>query len=83
MLQWIRMLQVYVPSVSSVFSDVRCKCVYFDVIYVFTHMSQVFYLDVAYFLMTFMCFQVFLQVFETHVSSVFIFLRAYFANVSS
>jgi hypothetical protein len=29
-----RMLQASVPNVSSVFSDVRCKCVYLDVAYV-------------------------------------------------
>jgi hypothetical protein len=32
------MLQAYVPNVSSVFLDVRCKCVYLVVAYV-SHMS--------------------------------------------
>ena len=41
------MLQAFVPNVSSVFIDVRGKCVYLDVAYV-SHMLQVLYLDVAY-----------------------------------
>jgi hypothetical protein len=46
------------------FSTICCKCVYYLCI---THMMQLFYLDVVY-----VCndFQVFLQVFETHVSSI-------------
>jgi hypothetical protein len=65
------MLQAPIINVSSVFSNVYCKCVYFEVAYVFTHMIQVFYLDVAYLYNDFKCFQVFLQVFRTHVSFVF------------
>jgi hypothetical protein len=42
------MLQAFVPNVLSVFSDVCCKCVYLDVIYVSHINLQVFYLDVAY-----------------------------------
>jgi hypothetical protein len=40
------------------FSDVCCKCVYLDVAYVFTHMMQVFYLDVAHVYNGFKCFLV-------------------------
>jgi len=69
-----RMLQALVLNVSSVFSDVCCKFIYLDVAYVFTHMIQVFYLKVVYVYNGFKCFQVFLQVFQTHVSNVsFIF----------
>ena len=53
------MLQASVLNVSSVFSDVCCKCVYLDVAYVFihiTHMMQVFYLDVGYVYKDFKCF---------------------------
>ena len=71
-----RMLQAPVLNVSSVFSDVRCKGVYLNVAYVFTHMIQVFCLDVAYVYNCFKCFQVFLQVFQTHVLNVsFVFRR--------
>ena len=59
-------------SILHLFFDVCCKCGYLDVAYVFTHMLQVFYPDVAYVLQwlssVFMCFlQVFihmLQVFQ-------------------
>jgi hypothetical protein len=30
----IRILQASVPNVSSMFSDVRCKCVYLNIVYV-------------------------------------------------
>ena len=50
------MLKALVLNVSSVFSDVCCKCVYLDAAYVFTHMMQVFYLDVAYVYNGFNCF---------------------------
>ena len=43
-------------NVSSVFSEVFCECVYVDVAYVFTHMLQVFYLDVVYVLHGFQVF---------------------------
>jgi hypothetical protein len=36
----------------------------------FTHMVQVFYLDVAYVCNGFKCFQMFLQMFQMHVSSI-------------
>jgi hypothetical protein len=42
------MLQAFVSNVSSVFSDVCCKCVYLDVVYVSHICLQVFYWDVAY-----------------------------------
>jgi hypothetical protein len=55
-----RMFKLPFFNVSSAFSDACCKCGYLDVAYVFTHMLQVFYLDVAYvcndFQMFFMCF---------------------------
>jgi hypothetical protein len=47
--------------------DVYCKCVYLDVAYVSHICCKVFYLDVVY---VCNCFQVVLQVFQTHVSSV-------------
>ena len=57
MLQW---LYTYVANsysqCFSAFSNVCCKCVYLDVAYVFTHMLQVFYLDVAYVLQWFQVF---------------------------
>jgi hypothetical protein len=34
-------------SMFHLFFDICCKCVYLDVVYVFTHMLQVFYLNVA------------------------------------
>jgi hypothetical protein len=54
------MLHAFVFNVSSVFSDTCCKCGYLDIAYVFTHMLQVFYLNVPY-----VCndFQVFLHYF--------------------
>jgi hypothetical protein len=57
-----------IPNVSSIFLYVCCKCVYLDVAIYFTRMLQVFYLDVAdAFAMALKCFQLFLQVFQTHV----------------
>jgi hypothetical protein len=58
-----------IPNISSVFSDVCCKCVYRDVVYV-SHICKYFYLDVAYVCNNYMGFQVFLQVFQMHVLSV-------------
>jgi len=51
----------------SCFSDVCCKFVYLDVAYVSHICCKCFYLDVAY-----VCndFQLFLQVFQMHVSNV-------------
>jgi hypothetical protein len=49
----------------------------------FTHMLQVFYLDVAYvFQWLFKCFHVFLQVFQTQASNVSFIFRRLFVNVS-
>jgi hypothetical protein len=61
------MLQEYVSTVSSIFQMYVASVCYLNVAYVFTHMLQIFYLDVVY-----ICnvFQMFLQVFQTHVSSV-------------
>jgi hypothetical protein len=58
-----RILQAFIPNISVVFLDVRCKC--------FTHMLYVFYLNAAYvFNGFFKRFHVFLQVFQTYVASV-------------
>jgi hypothetical protein len=51
------------------FSDVCCKCVYLDVAYAFTHMMQVFYLDVAY---VYNGFKYFYKCFQLHVSCVLV-----------
>jgi hypothetical protein len=54
------MLQRSVPNVLSMFWIYCCKCVYLDVVYVFTYMLQVFYLNIAYvcnsFQVFFICF---------------------------
>jgi hypothetical protein len=57
MLWLTRMLQVFVPNILSMFSDVCCKCVYLDVAYVsyicfkcfiyLWNMLQVLHLDVS------------------------------------
>jgi hypothetical protein len=61
------MLQTSVPNVSSVFSEVRCKCVYLDVAYV----SHIYCKCVAYMLQWFSSIScVFFQVFPTHISNV-------------
>ena len=65
------------------FFYVCCKCVYVDVAYVFTHMMQVFYLDVAYVYNGFKCFQVFLQVFQKHSLSVPSVFRSMLQSVVS
>jgi hypothetical protein len=68
------------------FSNVCCKCVYLDIAYIcLTYMLQVFYLNVAYiFQWFFKCFQVFLQVFQTHVSCVFKhMLQIFYRNIST
>jgi hypothetical protein len=36
-----RILQVYVPNVSHIFSDACCKCVYLDVVYFYTYVASV------------------------------------------
>jgi hypothetical protein len=56
----MHMLQAFVPNVSSVFQIIWT-------LHMFTHMLQVFYLDVAY-----VCngFQLFFQVFQMNISSV-------------
>ena len=69
----IRMLQAFVPNVSTVFPDVCC-------IY-FTHMLQVFYLDVVY--MVLKCFSgVFASVSDACFKC-FICLQTYVASVAS
>jgi hypothetical protein len=61
------------PQCSIFFSNVCCKCVYLDVAYVFTHMLQVFYLNVVYVALAIhVCskcmFQIF-QLFQMYVAS--------------
>jgi hypothetical protein len=63
----IHMLQVFVPNVSTIFFQIICKCVYLDACICFTHMLQVFYIDVAY---VCNCFSSVFHVFQTHVSYV-------------
>jgi hypothetical protein len=71
----LHMLRVFVPNVSSIFSEVCCKFVYLDVAYVSYICLQVFYLEVAYFFQWFQvffwyfckCFRCIFQVF--HMSS--------------
>jgi hypothetical protein len=78
-----RMLQASVPNVSSMFSDVCCKCVYPDVVYISHICCKVFCLNVAYVLQW---FHVFLDVFAS-VSyacfKCFIRLHTYIVNVAS
>ena len=65
-----RMLQASISNVSSVFSYACCKCVYLDVAYVSHICCNVLYGCCVCFAMVFKCFHVFLQVFQTRVSSV-------------
>ena len=55
-----RILQKFVPNVSSVFLDVLLQVCFFGCCICFTHILQVFYLDIAYvcngFQVFFMCF---------------------------
>jgi hypothetical protein len=66
----IRMLQASLPNVSSVFSDVCCKCVYLDVVCISHRCCKCFIWMLRMFTMVSSVFQVFFQVFQTHVSSV-------------
>jgi hypothetical protein len=78
-----RMLQALILNISSVFSDVCCKCVYLDVTYIFTHMMQVFYLDAAYVYDDFKCFfYVFTSVSDTCFKR-FVCFQTYVAIVVS
>jgi hypothetical protein len=58
------MLQTSVPNISSVFSDVCCKCVYLDVVYV-AHISCKCFISILHMFCNgfFKCFHVFLQMF--------------------
>jgi len=63
MLQWLyTMLQRYVPNVSFVFSDILLQVCLTGCCIRYTHMLQVFYLDIAYVCNVF-------QVFHKDVSS--------------
>jgi hypothetical protein len=65
------MLQVFIPNVSSVFSRRMLQVCLFECCICFTHVTIVFYLDVAYVLQySSSGFRVFLQVFQMHVSNV-------------
>jgi hypothetical protein len=55
------------------FLDLCCKCVYLDVAYVPHICYKCFICMLRMFAMVFRCFQVFLQVFQTHVSSIFFY----------
>ena len=55
------MLQASVPNVSSVFSEVRYKCVYLDVTYVSHICCKCFIWMLRMFSMVFKCFYVFLH----------------------
>jgi hypothetical protein len=67
-LQWLdRMLQASVPNVSSIFLDVCHKCGYLDVAYV-SHICCKGFIWIL--LMFYNGFEVFLQVFHMHISSV-------------
>jgi hypothetical protein len=66
------MLQTSDSNVSSVFLDICCKCIYMEVAYVSRICCKCFYLDVAYVLQM---FQVFLQVFQMHVSNILFVFR--------
>ena len=64
-----RMLQTSVPNVSSVFRRMLQVCL-FGCCICFTHMLQVFYLNVEYVCNDFRVFSGVLQVFQANVSSV-------------
>jgi hypothetical protein len=77
----------FCPQCFICFSYVCCKCVYLDVAYVFTHMLQVFYLDVVYvlqwFFKCFMCFFVSASTYVSNISSVFrLMLQVLCLNIS-
>jgi hypothetical protein len=57
-----------VPNVLSAFSDVCCKYVYLDVAYVSHICYKCFICMLRMFIMVYRCFQVFVQIFQTHVS---------------
>jgi hypothetical protein len=67
MLQWLYMHVSSLSPMFHLFLRLYCKGVYLDAAYVFTHILEVFYLNVVY---VCNCFQVFLQLFQMHVSSV-------------
>jgi hypothetical protein len=69
------MLQTSVPNVSYVFSDIYCKCVYLEITYVSRIWCKCFLSRCCeHVAKVFKFFQVFLQVFQTHVSNIsFIF----------
>ena len=62
-----RMLQAFVPNVSSIFLDVSCKCVYLDVAYVYHIYCKCFIWMLCMFLI--IVFSGVLHVFLMHVSS--------------
>jgi len=71
------------PMFDLFFSDVCFKCVYLDVLYVshicFTHMLQIFFLDVAYVRNCFSSvFHVFFNMFHMHVSNVSVVFQVFF-----
>ena len=74
------MLQTSAPNVSSVFSDVCCKCVYLDVAYV-SHICCKFFIWMLHIVaMVFQGFYVFLSVLDACFKR-FICLQTYVASV--
>jgi hypothetical protein len=73
-----------VSSVSLMLQQVLscCKCVYLYVAYVFTHMMQVFYLDVVYVYNGFKCFQVFFSSISYACFKCFIYFPMYVAIIT-
>jgi hypothetical protein len=78
MLQWLYM---YISSLSPMFHLLlrRTLQACLDAAYVFTHILEVFYLDIVY---VCNCFQMFLQLFQMHVQ-VFRLFFLYVASVAS
>jgi hypothetical protein len=77
----ILMLQAFVPCVLSVFSDVCCKYVLFGCRICFTHILQVFYLDVAFVCNGFQVFfKLFLQVLYLRVLKIVRMLHMIYAS---
>ena len=60
-----------------VFLDVYRKCVYLNVVYIFTHMMQVFYLDVAMFTMVSSVFRCFCKCFRNMFQMFHLFSYVY------
>jgi hypothetical protein len=62
------------------FSNVCCKRVYLDIVYVFTYMMQVFYLNVAYVYNGFKCFSSIFTSVSDACFKCFIYFQTYVAS---